>query len=112
LAGSTEEEAGFIRETTEEGVAGLRRFAYELVPALAAAEVERTWAGLRPGTTDGMPYLGRIPGLENAYVAAGHYRSGIYLSPATAVETARLICGDPSEIDLSPFHVGRRRDFD
>jgi glycine oxidase len=111
LAGSTEEEAGFDCSTTDEGVAGLRRFAVDLIPALAGAEVERTWAGLRPGTTDGMPYLGRIPGLENAYVAAGHFRSGIHLSPATAVEMAHLICGEPNEIDLSPFHIGRRRDF-
>lgn len=112
LAGSTEEEAGFDCRTTEEGVAGLQQFAVELVPALADAVVERVWAGLRPGTIDGMPYLGRIPGLENAYVAAGHFRSGIHLSPATAVEMARLICGEPNQIDLSPFHVGRRRDFD
>jgi glycine oxidase len=112
LAGSTEEEAGFDRCTTEEGVAGLRRFAVGLIPALAGAEVERTWAGLRPATVDGMPYLGRIPGLANAFVAAGHFRSGIHLSPGTAVEMARLICGEPGEIDLSHFHIGRRRDFD
>jgi glycine oxidase len=112
LAGSTEEEAGFDCRTTQEGMAGLHRFAAGLVPALADAEVERTWAGLRPGTIDGMPYLGRIPGVENAYVAAGHFRSGIHLSPATAVEMARLICEEPNQIDLSPFHIGRRRDFD
>ncbi len=112
LAGATEEEAGFDSRTTEEGIAGLIRFARGLVPALTDAEVERTWAGLRPGTFDGMPYLGRAPGLENVFVAAGHFRSGLYLSPGTAVEMARLLCGEPTEVDLSPFHVGRRRDFD
>jgi glycine oxidase len=111
LAGATEEEVGFDKQTTPAGIAGLVRFATELAPALAEAEVERTWAGLRPGTFDGLPYLGRIPGLENAFVAAGHFRSGLHLSPATAVEMARLLCGERNEVDLSPFHIGRRRDF-
>jgi glycine oxidase len=112
LAGSTEEEAGFDKRTTQQGVEGLIQFATSLAPALADAEIEQTWAGLRPGTFDGLPYLGRIPGLANAYVAAGHFRSGLHLSPATAVEMARLMCGEPTQIDLSPFHVGRRRDFE
>ncbi|MBW3598358.1 MAG: glycine oxidase ThiO [Planctomycetes bacterium] len=112
LAGSTVEEAGFDRRTTEEGIAGLIRFAIDLAPALADAEIERTWAGLRPGTFDGLPYLGRAPGLENVFIAAGHFRSGLHLSAATAVEMARLICSEPNQIDLSPFHIGRRRDFD
>jgi glycine oxidase len=112
LAGSTEEEAGFDKSTTEEGIASLVRFATGVVPALAESEMEQTWAGLRPGTFDGLPYLGRAPGLENVYVAAGHFRSGLHLSPATAVEVARLLTGEPNEIDLTPFHIGRRRDFD
>jgi glycine oxidase len=111
LAGTTEEEVGFEKQTTPEGIRGLVQFATDLVPALTQADVERTWAGLRPGTVDGLPYLGRIPGLENAFVAAGHFRSGLHLSPATAVEMAKLLCGEPTEVDLSPFHIGRRRDF-
>jgi len=42
--------------------------ALSLAPQLAAAQVERSWAGLRPATADGLPFLGRVPGLENAFV--------------------------------------------
>jgi glycine oxidase len=107
LAGSTEEEAGFDKRTTDEAIADLTAFAREIIPALRNTEIERTWAGLRPGSFDGLPYLGRLPGLANAFVASGHFRSGLFLSPATAVVMAQAICGEATEIDLSPFRVGR-----
>jgi glycine oxidase len=56
---------------------------------------------------DGLPYLGKLPGLEDAYVAAGHFRSGLYLSAATAVVMSQLMRGEEPEIDLTPFRVGR-----
>ena len=107
LAGSTEEEAGFECHTTAEGIAGLVELARSLVPALREATVERTWAGLRPGNADGLPYLGRLPDLENAFVAAGHFRSGLHLSPGTAVVMSQLIVGQPPQIDLTPFRADR-----
>jgi glycine oxidase len=107
LAGSTEEEAGFDKRTTEEGISDLVAFARSLVPALASAQIERTWAGLRPASFDGFPYLGTIPGYDNAFVATGHFRSGLYLSPATAMVMAELMCGERPSVDLGPFAVGR-----
>ena len=107
LAGSTEEEVGFDKRTTEEAIGELTAFARELVPALADAPVEQSWAGLRPASFDGLPYLGSLPGLANAYVAAGHFRSGLYLSPATAVVMSELLRGEQPQIDLAPFRVGR-----
>ena len=107
LAGSTEEDVGFDKRTTTEGVEGLIEFAVGLVPALADAPVERTWAGLRPGTPDGLPYLGRLPGWNNLYIAAGHYRSGLSLSPATAVVMSRLIRGEAPGVDLGVFQPNR-----
>jgi glycine oxidase len=107
LAGSTEEEAGFDKRTTPEAIADLVAFARELVPALNEAKIEQTWAGLRPGSFDGLPYLGGLPGFSNAFVAAGHFRSGLYLSTATAVVMSELLRGEEPEIDLAPFRVGR-----
>jgi glycine oxidase len=107
LVGSTEEDAGFDKRTTVEAIAGLLAFALRLSPALGEAQLERSWAGLRPGTADGLPYLGAIPGLKNAYVAAGHFRSGLYLSPATAMVMSQLIRGEAPEIDLRPFRLDR-----
>lgn len=107
LAGSTEEEVGFDKRTTEEAIADLTAFARDLVPALRDATIERTWAGLRPGSFDGLPYLGPLPGIRNAFVAAGHFRTGLYLSPATAVVMSQLIRREQPQIDLAPFRVGR-----
>lgn len=107
LVGSTEEEAGFDKSTTEEGVGELIALARELVPALREAPIENTWAGLRPGSFDGFPYIGAVPGLDNAFAAAGHYRSGLHMSPGTAMVLRQLILGETPEIDLTPFRVGR-----
>lgn len=107
LAGSTEEEVGFDKRTTEQAISDLIDFGRKLAPALRDAAIERTWAGLRPGSFDGLPYLGRLPGLKNAYIAAGHFRSGLFLSTATAVVMSELIRGKQPQIDLSPFRVGR-----
>jgi glycine oxidase len=107
LAGSTEEEVGFDKRTTPAGLADLRSFAEALVPALAEAKLEKSWAGLRPATFDGLPYLGQIPALSNAFVAAGHFRSGLYLSGGTAVLMSQLMRGEEPDIDLEPFRVGR-----
>ncbi len=107
LVGSTEEEVGFDKSTTPDEIAGLRAYAESLVPALRQAEVIRTWAGLRPASFDGFPYLGRASGWENLYVAAGHFRSGLYLSPATAVVMSQVLADETPAIDLAPFRTGR-----
>jgi glycine oxidase len=108
LAGSTEEpEAGFEKRTTDAGVAELTRFALDLVSELSEAHVEKSWAGLRPGSPDGLPYLGPVPGWSNAYVAAGHFRSGIQLSPASARVMADLMLGRPTTLPLDAFRLDR-----
>jgi glycine oxidase len=107
LAGSTEEEVGYDKRTTGEGRAELLQFAAAIVPALSADRIERAWAGLRPGSFDGFPYLGAVPGLANAFVAAGHFRSGLFTSTGTAVVLGELIRGERPQIDLAPFAVGR-----
>ena len=109
LAGSTEEEEGFDKSTTQQAFAELTEFAYSLVPALRGASIEAHWAGLRPASFDGLPYLGRIPDVTNGFVAAGHFRSGLHLSTGTAVVMAELIAGLTPQIDLSPFQVSRGR---
>ena len=108
LIGSTEEWAGFNKCNTAGAVAELLRFAVEVVPALAAARYERAWAGLRPRSLDGLPYLGRVPDTENLFVATGHFRSGLQMSPATAVLMRQLILAQEVLIPLDAFSPGRR----
>jgi glycine oxidase len=107
LAGSVEEEVGYTIANTPEAIASIRGWAERTVPALAQCEVERQWAGLRPGSFDGFPYLGRVPGIENLFVAAGHFRNGLHLSCGTAVVMAAEILGQPGPINMHPFRIGR-----
>ena len=100
LVGSTEEDVGFAKHTTTEGVSGLLEFAKSLVPSLAHAEVVMTWAGLRPGSPDELPLLGAVPGLSNAFIGAGHFRSGLQMSPATGRILADLLLDREPEISL------------
>lgn len=108
LVGSTEEVAGFDKRTTAAGVGGLIEFALGVVAALAGATVERTWAGLRPESVDGLPYLGRVPSTENLFCAAGHFRSGLQLSPITALMLSRMMLGQATPIPAEPYAVDRR----
>ncbi|MCC6509699.1 MAG: glycine oxidase ThiO [Pirellulaceae bacterium] len=107
LVGSNEEEVGFQCETTDEILEELRAWAIGLLPELAQANLERAWAGLRPGSFDSYPYIGGLPTCRNAFVAAGHFRAGIHLSAGTARVLADLITTGRSTIDLSPFRAAR-----
>lgn len=107
LVGSTEEAAGFDKRNTAEGIAGLTALAVSLVPELAGATFERAWAGLRPQTRDGLPFLGLVPETENLFVAAGHFRSGLQMSPATARGLSQLLLGQEPCLPLEPYSLKR-----
>ena len=107
LAGSTEEHTGFDKGNTVEGVAGLIEFACGLVPELRHQELVRCWSGLRPGSADELPLLGQVPGVRNLYVAAGHFRAGLQMSPGTARIMSALLRQEASPISLAGLDVGR-----
>ena len=107
LVGSTQEEVGFLKENTAEGVGELMRFAQSITPEIAPLPIETCWSGLRPGTADDLPYLGQLPELENGWVATGHFRSGLQLSPATAVVMRSLMLGQESPVEVTGLGVRR-----
>jgi glycine oxidase len=107
LIGSTEEDAGFDKHTTAQAIRALLDFALDLAPVLADASIERTWAGLRPGSPDGMPFLGAVPGLDNLFVASGHFRAGIQLSPITGLLMKQLLLGQKLTMSIEHFSPQR-----
>lgn len=106
LVGTTLEEAGFDKRTDVATIQGLHRAAIALIPELKNAKILEDWAGLRPGTPDGLPILGATstPGY---YVATGHFRDGILLAPITASVMARVVRGRNPDHDLTPFSAAR-----
>ncbi len=107
LIGSTEEHAGFSVATTDAGIAGLRQFAADLVPGLADLPLVNQWAGLRPGSPDELPAIGLLPGSRNIFVAVGHFRSGLQMSPGTGAVAAALLCDEAPAIDLGGLEPER-----
>jgi len=84
LAGSTLEHVGFNKQTTATALAELNTFATDLLPELSHYPIEKHWAGLRPGTANGVPYIGKHPHMNGLFINAGHYRNGVVLSLASA----------------------------
>jgi glycine oxidase len=81
--------------------------AIDLVPALAGAELLRTWSSFRPYTKDELPIIG-TSGTAHLWLATGHFRNGILLSPITAEIVAALVAGERPPVDPSPYELGAR----
>ena len=107
LVGATVEEAGFDASTRPADIQGLVAFAQSLIPALNESNIKKCWAGLRPATFDGFPYMGRVPELANTFISTGHFKAGLHLSTGSAVVMADLIEGKPKTVDLTPFDPAR-----
>jgi len=107
LAGATIEDVGFDATTTPKAIDRLLRMVRELLGEIDGAVLEQSWAGLRPGSPDGLPFIGPSPACDNLFVAAGHFRAGLHQSTGTAVLVADMICEMPSAMHVSAFALDR-----
>ncbi|SEI90971.1 glycine oxidase [Allopseudospirillum japonicum] len=103
LAGSTLEYVGFDKQTCEEARLSLQETAYRIIPALADFPIEHHWAGLRPGSVDGIPWIGAVPGYQNLYINAGHFRNGLVLAPAAVRLLTETLLERPTSLDPAPY---------
>jgi glycine oxidase len=108
LIGATVEDADDVRVTAG-GVDSLLHAATAAAPALRDFTISEMWAGLRPGTPDELPVLGATS-RSGYFVAAGHYRNGILLAPATASIVADAVFGKPAPaaFSIERFHAQAR----
>lgn len=103
LVGSTLEHAGYDKTPTREALESLKASAIDLLPALAEAEVVGHWAGLRPGSPEGIPYIGELPGHAGLWLNCGHYRNGLVLAPASCQLLTDLLLERQPIIDPAPY---------
>ena len=102
LVGSTLEYTGFDKSISQQANADIQKAATSIIPALADYPIERQWAGLRPGTAEGVPYIYADEKIEGLYVNCGHFRNGVVLGPASARLMADIVLKRKPIID--PAH--------
>lgn len=108
LVGSSLEKTGFEKNITDQARMSLADFAYHLIPQLKEYPIVNHWAGLRPGSPMGVPFIGAVPVHNNVFVNAGHFRNGVVMAPASARLVADLMLGIEPEIDPAPYQIVQR----
>lgn len=108
LVGSTVEYCGFDKSVTEDALDSLRASAAELLPTLAQAPVVGHWAGLRPGSPDGVPYIGELASHPGLWLNCGHFRNGLVLAPASCQLLTELLLNRAPSIDPAPYAPAAR----
>lgn len=109
LAGSTVENVGFDKSTTEVAARELHQKAVALLPQLRDHQPVRHWSGLRPGSPNNIPAIGRHPLLENLWLNTGHFRYGVTMAPASSRLIASLMAGEAPFLDTRPYAVDADR---
>lgn len=108
LVGSTLEYLGFNKETTVDARTSLQDSASRILPEIKDRSPTGQWAGLRPGTKDGVPYIGAIEPYSNFFINAGQFRNGLVLAPASARLLSDIICQRQTIIDPTPYALSGR----
>ena len=104
--GSTIEHVGFDETVQEAPIRRMAEAALKLLPEAEAPPQMDMWAGLRPGTPDGLPILGAAA-QEHCWHATGHYRDGILLAPVTAQVMAQAMVRETPDVRLDAFAATR-----
>jgi glycine oxidase len=107
LAGATTEHAGFEKRVTSDGINTVTANAIEIAPVIGSLALRDSWSGLRPRTADDLPVLGECAEVKGLYLAAGHYRNGILLTPVTGELIADQILSGFAPPMLTAFSPDR-----
>jgi glycine oxidase len=106
VLGASEEDMGFDTTVTAGTVYRLLERGWRAVPSIYDLPIQEIAAGLRPGSRDHDPIVGKTA-IEGLYYATGHYRHGILLAPVTADEISDLILEGRSAGFFDPFRPTR-----
>ncbi len=105
LCGSTVEDTGFVKQTTEDALQLLTLSAERILPLLANHTPIGHWAGLRPASPNGIPFIGRVSQFANLWVNAGQFRNGLVLAPASAKLLADLMLQRSPCVNPEPYQL-------
>lgn len=105
LIGYSMEKEGFDRSTTLDVIQETANMAIHYVPSLRKSKIVRAFSGIRAMPEDGFPILGKVPGIENLYVAATH--SGMTLSPLIGTLITELMVEGETSIPIDRYSISR-----
>lgn len=107
LIGGTREDNATGRTNDIDAVSHIAAEAVALIPKLGELRLVRSFSGLRTAMADGLPMIGRIPGVPNLFVAAGFEGDGICLGPIVGKVVKQIVCGEDTDIDVTAFDPAR-----
>jgi len=101
--GGTMEITGTDLSINPARVRGIIKSVAKYLPEFAADDFEQVqpWAGLRPCSPDGLPYIGRFASFANLSVAAGHAMMGLSLGPITGKLMSEVLSGVAPSIPMT-----------
>src|SRR5262249_21290422 len=105
--GATVEDDGYAPDVTAGGIQEILREALRVMPGLARATSREMRVGLRPWSTDDLPVIGALPGIDNVFVCTGHGANGLLLGPISGKLVADAMLGNAPTLDLVPFSPRR-----
>jgi len=105
LFGSTVEHVDFNKQVTAQAKQELHDIAIERFPILKNMEIEHHWAGLRPGSPDGVPMISQHPEYENLFINAGHFRNGVVLAPASCQLITEIMLDQPTSFASEDYSI-------
>ena len=103
----TMELAGLQLAANERRLNAIRRGGYQYLATREKLDEREIWSGLRPIPPDGMPYIGRVPGIDNLTIATGHAMLGVSMGPITGHLIAEVLHHTPPSIPLDAFRINR-----
>lgn len=107
--GGTMEISGINSKINSRRVLSIVNAAKEYYPGIEIpmTSVDKARSGLRPLSTDGLPFIGRHSSFKNLVLASGHAMMGWSLGPATGKLITELISGYDPSLDLKPYSPER-----
>ena len=106
LVGSTLENVGFDKQITISARDYLLNRAQSILPELGRMPIIQHWSGLRPGSPNNIPTIGRHPNIRNLFINCGHFRYGVTMAPASAEILVNEIIDTMQPFDITPYQTG------
>ncbi|MFQ5874966.1 MAG: glycine oxidase ThiO [Dehalococcoidia bacterium] len=107
ISGTYDGYMGFDTTIHEKGKAFIMEGVETVCPGLVESKIVTHVTGLRPASSDWLPIMGPVPGIEGVYIATGHQRTGITLSAITGELMSQLILDGKSRLPLEPYRLDR-----